>query len=153
MFNSIKRFLNRNKWAKVAAAVLAVVLVVGVVLHATGTAATPIDFAVGGLDTKGQVLYTNNSIYTKRAIPLDGLVIEPDFGAKISYSLYFYNEDGTFKNSMEDLTGKFVADLDDTTAAYHGATACRIEITPKDDKEVSALEIAEYASKLSIKNK
>lgn len=150
MFKSIKRFLAKNAWAKYIAVALAVVLGAGIVMDATGTAATPIDFRVGGLDENGKYLDTTNSIYTPKTIKLSGLTIEPDFNADVTYDIIFYNKDGSFNSVLADQTVKFVEDLKAESCSYADATDVRIVITPEKDDDISALEVVQYAAQLKI---
>lgn len=150
MFKSIKQFLKKNAWAKYIALALAVVLGAGIVMDATGTAATPIDFRVGGLDENGKFLDTTASIYTPKTIKLSGLTIEPDFNADVTYDIIFYNKDGSFNSVLADQTVKFVEDLKAESCPYADATDVRIVITPGKDDDISALEVVQYAAQLKI---
>ena len=150
MFKSIKRFLSKNAWAKYLLIALAVVLGAGIVMDATGTAATPIDFRVGGLDDNGKYLDTTGSIYTPKTIKLSGLTIEPGFNADVTYDIIFYNKDGSFNSVLADQTVKFVEDLKAENCSYADATDVRIVITPEKDDDISALEVVQYAAQLKI---
>ncbi len=152
----IKRFLSKHTWAKWCLGLLAVVLVAGVILKATGTAATPIDFVAGSLTQDGEYQSSTSSIVTREKILVEHLIIDRSFGSEVTFDLFFYDENG--EALQEKLTGSTYFDADafmaDTAnAAFASAKYCRIIVHPNDDNtDISRLDVIKYASKLTIKH-
>ncbi len=102
-------------------------------------------YEVGGLDSAGNYMSTNASIYTKKPIECQGLNCYLDFDSTISYQLYFYDQNNEFVHTTGRLTGTFVEEAMPFFAKY-----VRIVITPNDDDKVTSLEIVKYAKQLNI---
>ena len=103
-------------------------------------------YEVGGLDSAGNYMSTNASIYTKKPIECQGLNCNLIFDNSISYQLYFYDQDNEFVHTTGKLTGTFSEEGVPFFAKY-----VRIAITPNDDDKVTSLEVNKYAKQLKIK--
>lgn len=102
-------------------------------------------YEVGGLDSAGNYMSTNASIYTKKPIECQGLNCNLVFDSTISYQLYFYDQNNDFVHTTGRLTGTFVEESAPFFAKY-----VRIVITPKDDDKITSLEVNKYAKQLKV---
>lgn len=102
-------------------------------------------YEVGGLDSNGNYMSTNASIYTKKPIECQGLNCNLVFDSTISYQLYFYDQNNEFVHTTGKLTGTFTEDGVPFFAKY-----VRIVITPKDDDKVTSMEVVKYAKQLKV---
>lgn len=102
-------------------------------------------YEVGGLDSNGNYMSTNASIYTKKPIECQGLNCNLVFDSTISYQLYFYDQNNEFVHTTGKLTGTFTEDGVPFFAKY-----VRIVITPKEDDKVTSMEVAKYAKQLKV---
>ena len=102
-------------------------------------------YEVGGLDSNGNYMSTNASIYTKKPIECQGLNCNLVFDSTISYQLYFYDQNNEFVHTTGKLTGTFTEDGVPFFAKY-----VRIVITPNDDDKVTSMEVAKYAKQLNV---
>lgn len=105
-----------------------------------------LSFGVGGLDSAGKYMSTDQSIYTKDAFECQGLNVSLEFDSEISYQIYFYDQNNDFVHTTGKLEGAFVADSIPFFAKY-----ARIVITPDDDEKVTSLEVLKYAKQLNAK--
>lgn len=102
-------------------------------------------YDVGGLDSNGNYMSTNASIYTKKPIECQGLNCNLVFDSTISYQLYFYDQNNEFVHTTGKLTGTFTEDGVPFFAKY-----VRIVITPNDDDKVTSMEVVKYAKQLKV---
>lgn len=102
-------------------------------------------YRIGGLDSNGNYMNTDKSIYTKDAFDCQGLNCTLDFDNVISYQVYFYDQNNEFVHTTGRLTGAFVQDSVPFFAKY-----ARIVIIPNDDNKVSLTEVAKYAKQLKV---
>lgn len=100
-------------------------------------------YSIGGLDSKGNYMSTDKSIFTKKAFECQGLNVTPNFDTDVSYQIYFYDQDNKFVHTTGSLTGAFVQDSVPFFAKY-----ARIVITPKDDNKVTIFEVTKYAKQI-----
>jgi len=103
-------------------------------------------YDIGGLDTAGNYMSTNASIYTKDPFECQGLNCTLSFDSVVTYQLYFYDQNNDFVHTTGQLTGAFVEDSVPFFAKY-----ARIVITPKEDDKVTTLEKNKYAKQLTVK--
>lgn len=94
--------------------------------------------------TDGGEVKGTTSIRSKDFISVDEFKCDLTDEASITYRLFWYNESEEFVSVSEELTTDF------TDAAPEGAEKVRIQITPVNDPEVSATEIAGYAGELTV---
>lgn len=156
---TFKKIHFRKGWWK---SLLAAILCIGVVVGAgfgiaslvkpdkvdklvTYSTLSNIKYRIGGLDSNGNYMNTDQSIYTKDAFECQGLNCTLDFDNVISYQVYFYDQNNEFVHTTGRLTGAFVQDSVPFFAKY-----ARIVIIPNDDNKVSLTEVAKYAKQLKV---
>lgn len=100
------------------------------------------EYSVGAFDESGKIVEDDkSSLITKDFITVEGMKIELEEDAEITYKVFFYNEDQEFISSQEG-----------ETEIVEGAKYMRIQITPTadEDGEISLLEKSGYAKQLSV---
>ena len=102
-------------------------------------------FKYGRLDTDGDYVESKAALYTSDYLTVNGLKIEIDEDAEITYSIYFYDEDYNLVQSKSDLSVDYVYETIVENPSY-----CKIVITPTNDKKISWYEKSGYAKQLSI---
>lgn len=102
-------------------------------------------YAIGLLDAEGEYEQGTSSIYMKDYYSVDGLTIELQDKATVTYKLFFYDENKEFIDMTSDLSLSYDSSSTPTTAEYF-----RIMITPTNDAEVSFFEIDDYAKQLTV---
>lgn len=144
---------TRNKWAIIVAFVLIAALIGAVIVLAvnlnkqiTTKTVGASAFTQGSLDENGKVVKSDENIYSKDYIKVDGLKVVVKEKADIEYKLYFYGEDKAFISASADW---LTADLDSSTIP-EGACFVRVVINPVEDNDINLFEIAKYASQLTI---
>ena len=146
----MSNYKRKNKWKSIIGAVLGIALLVGSVAGVAAFAGKDTKnisssaFSVGGIDANGEYVETKDSIFTKEMFLCQGLTVEPDFTLDSTYSIYFYNYDGLFLESFEDLTDKFVNRVPEL------AKYARISIDSADGEDLKWYEIASVAKRLKI---
>lgn len=153
--NRGKDFYLMNKVAKIILIIVLCLAVVGGIVGVVAwTQSDKFDqkdlsflgkYEVGGLDSNGNYMSTNASIYTKKPIECQGLNCNLVFDSTISYQLYFYDQNNEFVHTTGKLTGTFTEDGVPFFAKY-----VRIVITPNDDDKVTSMEVAKYAKQLNV---
>lgn len=101
-------------------------------------------YGIGGLDSNGNYMSTDKSIYTKKAFECQGLNVTPEFDKDVSYEIFFYDQNNEFVHTTGRLTGAFVQDSVPFFAKY-----ARIVITPNEDNKVTIFEKRGYAKQLT----
>jgi len=102
-------------------------------------------YSIGLLDEEGEYVQGTSSIYLKDFESVDGLTIDVEDKATVTYKLFFYNADKEFLESTEELSADF-----DSSTLPEGAEYFKVMITPTNDAEVSLFEISTYAGQLAI---
>jgi hypothetical protein len=102
-------------------------------------------YSIGLLDEDGGYEQGTTSIYLKNYYSVDGLSVELDDDATVTYKVFFYDSEKEFIESTADLNEDFDSSSTPETAEYF-----RIMITPTNDPEVSFFEINTYAGQLSV---
>lgn len=104
-------------------------------------------YEIGLLDVEGEFEEGTSSICMKDFQDVDGLSIEIDDKATITYKLFFYDADKEYiaESVTSDLSSNYDSSLTPETAEYF-----KIMITPTNDAEVSVFEINDYASQLTV---
>jgi len=64
-------------------------------------------FSRGSLDKNGEYVASKQSLYTEEPFGCYGMTITVDFEARLTYDVYFYDEDGDFVERETGLTGKY----------------------------------------------
>lgn len=143
---------NNIKWiiAFVLIAILAVGVIFALVKIDRNETTKTIDgsvfsYSIGLIDEEGEYEQGTSSIYMKDFYEVDGLTCKLDEKATISYEINFYDEKEEFISSTGSLETDFESSSIPETAKYF-----RVEITPKNDYEVSFFEINTYADQLTV---
>lgn len=107
------------------------------------------DYAVGSIDASGKIIESKQNIYTKDAYSVDGMTIEIDEDATITYKVAFYDEKDAFISMTDAKTVDFVASEIPATAKTF-----RVIVTPNpvdgEPVEVTFLNSNKYTSQLEI---
>lgn len=123
----------------------------------TTTVSTLLSFDLGALDASGIHTNSTTSICSKDLIECKGLCIEPDFEAKGTFQVFYYDQVKKFISSTEVMNaqdGIYKMGTDIPLARY-----CRIVITPDpvdengeyiDDFEIHWYQVAKYAGQYTI---
>lgn len=102
-------------------------------------------YSIGLLDEQGEYEQGTTSIYLKDYTSVDGLTIEVQDKATITYSLFLYDENKDLVEIKADLSSNFDgSELSDSVKYF------RVMITPTNDAEVSLFEVGTYAGQLTI---
>lgn len=110
-------------------------------------------FHVGGLDTKGEYVDSDQSLYSN-AFECKGLEIKLDFDNDIKYNLYFYESDGDFVTNLLDQEDDFsFSDADLRVNEISKITHARILIIPQwtnveipDDKTEEDVKVVKWTN-------
>ena len=107
-------------------------------------------FAIGGIDSDGEYVKQNYTLYTKDFIECQGLTIEPEYDAEASYQVFLYNQNKELVEVSDVLSGNYT--MGNAIVQY-----ARIMIIPtyEEDVELDAVtlntfDIAKYAKSLNI---
>ena len=113
----------------------------------TVTELGPEAYMIGALDEEGKAADGDASIVTRKAFTTDGLKIELTDEAKVTYELFFYDEEDAFISS----TGALSTDFLGLTVPLDAETA-KIVITPTEDEDgkVSLTEVIGYADQVTV---
>ena len=143
----------KNKTKLVIAFILIAVLAAGLIAVAvnlnnqiTTSTVSSLEYRIGGIDEEG-TLDTDvvTSIVTKNYVTVDGLEIELNEDAKVTYQVFFYDEDREYVSASEaNLSTTFSGSVPET------AKFCKIVIKPTIDPEVSWTEISKYAGMVTV---
>lgn len=104
-------------------------------------------YTIGALDEEGKAADGDTSIVTRKAFTTDGLKVELADDAKVSYELFFYDEENAFISSTGALSTGFLG----LTVPLDAETA-KIVITPTEDEDgkVSLTEVIGYADQVTV---
>ena len=133
----MKKF--RKNWKKILSLTLVCLLSFGVLGVIAGSAIKTTEtisssaFSRGDLDNEGKYIASEQSIYTKEAFGCKGLRVEPDFEAKLTYDVYYYDATGKLVEAKKGLTELYDED-------YPLAMTCRIVIHPEIPADVKSSE-------------
>ena len=113
----------------------------------TVTELGPEAYMIGALDEEGKAADGDASIVTRKAFTTDGLKVELQDDAKVTYELFFYDEENAFISS----TGALSTDFLGLTVPINSETA-KIVITPTEDEDdfISLTEVIGYASQVTV---
>ena len=148
-----KKMKKGKKIAIIAASALAVVMGAGVVAGIVNDDRKDVgglfSYEIGTLNEQGKETKGDTSaIRMTKYHDVEGLNVELEKGATVSYEIFFYDEDKAFLTSLPQ-TDDFDIDLELPEAAAN-AEYFKIVITPNADAEVSKSEIAKYESQLEV---
>ena len=107
----------------------------------------PEAYMIGALDEEGKAADGDASIVTRKAFTTDGLKVELQDDAKVTYELFFYDEENAFISS----TGALSTDFLGLTVPLNAESA-KIVITPTEDEDgfISLTEVIGYASQVTV---
>lgn len=103
-------------------------------------------YTIATLDDSGEQTDGDTSIVTRNAFTTDGLKVEFEDGAEVTYALYFYDMDGAFISKTDALSADYDGEIPE------GAEYARAVITPTNDGDgkVTLTEVIGYANSLTI---
>lgn len=153
MANSLQRHKTADavKWFIVFVLLLGVIasvvtLFIQVDRNTTVTQIGAEAYKIAALDEDGTEIESDKSIVTRDAFTTDGLKVEFDSDAKVTYKLYFYNEDEELLSVTEELSENYSGSVPEN------AVWAKAVITPTEDEDgkVTLTEVFGYASALTI---
>ena len=108
------------------------------------------EFTPGDIDENGKFVESEQSLCTKEAFNCIGLRIVPEFDAKFTYDVFYYDYNDVLLEAKQGLTGVYDED-------YPLAKTARIAIHPEipegvkaKDFKIEYWDIKDYANKLKI---
>ncbi len=135
--------------------VLTIVTVLGISVgihnaNVTSEKLTASDYTIGAINGDGKIVESKLSLYSDLET-VDGLEIKVDEETStVKYQVFFYDKDGEFISTTEDLDGDF-----DTATIPDGAESFRIVITPNpvDDEAVklNVFNMGKYIKQITVK--
>ena len=143
MANSLQRHKTADavKWFIVFLLLIAIIgavvtLFIQVDRNTTVTEIGAEAYKIAALNEDGEEVESDKSIVTRNAFTTDGMTVVFDADAKVTYKLYFYDEDEKLLSATDDLAEDFSGTI----------------ITPTEDEDgkVSLTEVFGYASALTI---
>ena len=102
-------------------------------------------YSIGIIAEDGEIKQGTSSIYMKNLNEVDGLKVELEEDATVTYSIFFYNAEENLVDKKVDLTSNF-----DSSEIPADAEFFRILVTPINDAEVSIFELNGYVSQLTV---
>lgn len=107
---------------------------------------TAFTYEVGLLNaTDGKEADGKTSIRTKNFYTVDGITCKLAEDAKITYRLFYYDEDEKFVSASNEFSADYDGSTVPATAKYF-----KVMITPTDDTEITFFEIGGYASQVEV---
>lgn len=148
----MKKIINKNKILKVSLVLLSVLVLsllvsFGIRLGTSQsyTSLTSNDYVVGTLDASGKLKKDPTSFVTEDFIAIDGLEITVDEDSKVSYKLYFFNEN----KELISATNSWGVDYNGTIP--EDAEFFKLSITHESDTDISLADIINYSSQVNVK--
>ena len=104
-------------------------------------------YMIGALDDEGEKTDGDASIVTRNAITTDGLKVEIEDDAEVTYTIYFYGAEADFISKTAALSADF-----DGSAIPDNAETAKIVITPTADEDgkVDLTEVLGYAGQITV---
>lgn len=93
-------------------------------------------YTIAALDDNGEQTDGDASIVTRSAFTTDGLQVELEDGATVTYTLYFYGADDEFISKTAALSKDFDGDIPDN------AETAKIVITPVEELDFNLFHVA-----------
>ena len=154
---SLKNKMKTNKF-KIAVMSIGLILVSAVVtalcfgfskLNTTKTISASA-YDIGIIDaTTGKYVASEKSIYMEEMQSIDGLTIEVEEDAQVTYKVAYYNEDKVFISMTDALSEDLATDTIPESASYF-----RVIITPNavdgEDVELSVFNASSYAKQITV---
>lgn len=153
MANSLQRHKTADavKWFIVFLLLIAIIgavvtLFIQVDRNTTVTEIGAEAYKIAALNEDGEEVESDKSIVTRNAFTTDGMTVDFDADAKVTYKLYFYDEDEKLLSATDDLAEDFSGTIPEK------AVWTKAVITPTEDEDgkVSLTEVFGYASALTI---
>ena len=153
MANSLQRHKTADavKWFIVFLLLIAIIgavvtLFIQVDRNTTVTEIGAEAYKIAALNEDGEEVESDKSIVTRNAFTTDGMTVVFDADAKVTYKLYFYDEDEKLLSATDDLAEDFSGTIPEK------AVWAKAVITPTEDEDgkVSLTEVFGYASALTI---
>ena len=112
----------------------------------TVTEIGPEAYTIATLDENGVQTEGDTSIVTRDMFAANGLKVELEDEASITYQLFFYDGEGNFISATGDLSADFDGEIPET-AAY-----AKCEVTPMADEDgkVDLTEVLGYVGQVTI---
>lgn len=104
-------------------------------------------YTIAALDENGEQTDGDTSIVTRSAFTTDGLKVEIEDEATVTYTLYFYGTEDEFISKTAALSEDF-----DGSAIPDNAETAKIVITPTADEDgkVDLTEVLGYAGQVTV---
>jgi len=154
---SLKNKMKTNKF-KIAIMGIGLILVSAVVtalcfgfsnLNTTKTVSAGA-YDIGNIDaTTGKYVASEKSIYMEEMQTVDGLTIEVEDDAQVTYKVAYYNEDKVFISMTDALAGDLDVETIPASAGYF-----RVIITPNavdgEDVKLTVFNASSYAKQITV---
>lgn len=103
-------------------------------------------YTIAALDENGEQTDGDTSIVTRSAFTTDGLKVEIEDEATVTYTLYFYGAENEFISKTAALSEDFVGSIPEN------AETAKIVITPIEDEDgkVELTEVLGYAGQVTV---
>ena len=153
MANSLQRHKTADavKWFIVFLLLIAIIgavvtLFIQVDRNTTVTEIGAEAYKIAALNEDGEEVESDKSIVTRNAFTTDGMTVVFDADAKVTYKLYFYDEDEKLLSATDGLAEDYSGTIPEK------AVWAKAVITPTEDEDgkVSLTEVFGYASALTI---
>ena len=112
----------------------------------TVTEIGPEAYTIATLDENGVQTEGDTSIVTRDMFAANGLKVELEDEASITYQLFFYDGEGNFISATGDLYADFDGEIPEN-AAY---AKCEVTPTADEDGKVDLTEVLGYAGQVTI---
>lgn len=161
----MRKFFRNIPWKQILCFALVGIIGIGAVVGISSAVTnktktiSSLVFAVGAIDSEGQYVKNDKSIYTKDLIECKGLKIDMDFEASGTYQVFYYDSNKTFIGC----TDVFDTSINSTYAKideYEFAKYCRVMYTPDAPKDengyidegfkITLFNLLSYANKVNI---
>lgn len=145
---------NKLRWALTIGSIcLSVITLIAVCVGLGNVSKTKTlknsDYAVGSINASGKIIESKQNAYTKDAYSVDGMIIEIDDDATITYKVAFYDEKDAFVSMTDSKSADF-----DATEIPATAKTFRVVVTPNqvdgEPVELNLLNMNKYVSQLAI---
>lgn len=103
-------------------------------------------YTIAALDENGEQTDEDTSIVTRSAFTTDGLTVTIEDDAAVTYTIFFYDVDGTFISKTGALSTDFNGGIPEN------AETAKIMITPTEDEDgkVDLTEVLGYSGQITV---
>lgn len=104
-------------------------------------------YSVGAINDAGKIEQDEGSIYTRDFVKAEGMQVDVNKKADVSYKVFFFDKDNNFLSCTNELTTDFVK-----TGVPEGAVYAKVMVTPLDDDDgkVGIFEVGNYANQIKV---